>query len=112
MPTERSYTEEVKRFSEIVDRFSVEMRDFREYFRVEIDKLHESLSDVQRDADIITEGDRRHGLKPLRAMIDNAMIEAQRANARLDRIYWMASGVAIVAGIVSSIAFNIVQMFL
>lgn len=112
MPTERSYTEEVKHFSEIVDRVSVEMRDFREDFRVEIAKLHERLSDVQRDADILTEGDRRHGLKPLRDMIDNAMIEARRANTRLDRIYWMASGVAIVAGIVSSIAFNIVQVFL
>ncbi len=64
-----------------------------------INKITDQLIELQRDTNIITEGDSRHQINPIRIDIANAKKQAQRANERLDNILWLVAGISLGSGI-------------
>ena len=71
MSGERSYTEEVKNFSSIVKKLTDELSSFRSEIKGSLKEIKDELSSLKSDADNLTEGNQRHGIKPVREEIDS-----------------------------------------
>ena len=71
MSAERSYTEEVKHFSGIVKELTDELSSFRSEIKTSLREIKDEVSSLKGDADNLTEGNPRHGIKPVREEIDN-----------------------------------------
>ena len=69
MSAERSYTEEVKHFSNIVEKLTDELGSFRSEIKLSLKEIKDEVSSLKTDADNLTEGNLRHGIKPVREEI-------------------------------------------
>lgn len=77
---ERSYTEELKHNSEIVQNLIDSLEDYKVKSTRKIDSLCEKidsisikLEKVEKDSDTLIEGDGRHGVEPVRSIATKAM---------------------------------------
>jgi len=90
MSAERSYTEEVKHFSNIVEKLTDELGSFRSEIKLSLKEIKDEVSSLKTDADNLTEGNVRHGIRPVREEIKdlkkkiddnyNTLAKAQKEN--------------------------------
>jgi len=71
MPADRSYTEEVKNFSNVVNKLTDELGSFRSEIKQSLKEIKDEVTSLRSDADNLTEGNIRHGIKPVREEIDS-----------------------------------------
>ncbi len=103
------YAEEVQQFSGIVDDLTKELRSFKSDMKRSMDVLGEKLDRVKSETDVILEGDNRHGVLPIRETASRALKEAERANERLNKLFWTVGGLAGGGSVGGSYLFNLIQ---
>ena len=67
---DRSYTEEVKHFGDVVENLIKEITGLRVDLRNDIKNLSDKVSSLQQDTDNLTEGNHRHGIRSVRDEIE------------------------------------------
>lgn len=130
MPDDKTYTQEVKHFSKIVEELTSELRSFKNEISGKLDKMSDQIEKNRMDADNLTEGNKRHGIEPVRQIADyaktksdkandrlddiepissDALEKAEKANSRIDRILWTVGGAAAGGGLGGAWIFDLLK---
>jgi chromosome segregation ATPase len=80
MSAERSYTEEVRRFSAIVEQVEGKL----DLITSSIERLSKDVADLKVDADNLTKGNQRHGIKGVRDEIKKLQSSLYQENTKQD----------------------------
>ena len=112
MSADRSYTEEVRQFGKIVEGLKNELSSFRTEILSRLDEMNKELKSVKRDADVITEGDKRHGVEPVRLIAEEAKKKADSAHERIDMAKWVLAGLSAGAGVGGGALFEFIMKML
>lgn len=128
--TNRTYTQEVTHFSDMVENLTSELRSFKKEIGGKIDRMSSQVEKNRLDADNLTEGNKRHGIEPVRKIANYAKTKsdeshhrlddiepiakdalriATKANNRISRLLWTVSGAAGGGGVGGAYIFELIK---
>lgn len=95
MNSQASFIMSDSQFSNIEKRMDKIEREMKDGFS----EIMSEIKSLKNDTDVLTEGDARHGVEPVRQVARRGVKEATRANQRIDQILWIVAGISVGSGV-------------